>query len=70
MNASFTCSTTLHSAIFSKNQPVFSVLLEKGKPDLEIKNSDGHTALWLALQQVGPLLFHQVCFCLAKQSIF
>ncbi|XP_046578318.1 rabankyrin-5-like [Haliotis rubra] len=44
-------STCLHSAIFCKNVPVFQVLLKHGNLDLEIKNTDGHTALWLALQQ-------------------
>ncbi|XP_041349199.1 rabankyrin-5-like [Gigantopelta aegis] len=46
-------STPIHTAIFCKNQLVFKVLLKKGSPDLEIKNVDGHTALWLALQQVA-----------------
>lgn len=48
----FLCySTPLHTAIYSKNTPVFMVLLETGLLSLELKNSDGHTALWLALQQ-------------------
>jgi ankyrin repeat protein len=45
-------STPLHSAIFCKNKPVFKVLLQEGKPNLELKNADGHTVLWLALQEV------------------
>ncbi|KAL5017224.1 hypothetical protein ScPMuIL_006813 [Solemya velum] len=44
-------STPLHTAIFCKNTAVFTVLLETGLLNLELKNSDGHTALWLALQQ-------------------
>ncbi|XP_060560051.1 rabankyrin-5-like, partial [Ruditapes philippinarum] len=44
-------STPLHSAIFCKNKPVFKVLLQEGKPNLELKNADGHTVLWLALQE-------------------
>ncbi|KAL4223226.1 Ankyrin repeat and FYVE domain-containing protein 1 [Mactra antiquata] len=43
--------TPLHSAIFCKNKSVFKVLLLKGKPNLELKNADGHTVLWLALQE-------------------
>ena len=46
-------STPLHSAIFCKNKPVFKVLLQEGKPNLELKNADGHTVLWLALQEVN-----------------
>lgn len=45
-------STPLHNAIFCKNDPVVKILLSHGKLNLEIKNSDGHTPLWLALQQV------------------
>ena len=45
-------STPLHNAIFCKNDAVVRVLLEH-QLNLEIKNSDGHTALWLALKQVS-----------------
>ncbi|XP_052269001.1 rabankyrin-5-like isoform X3 [Dreissena polymorpha] len=44
-------STPLHNAIFCKNRPVFDVLIQKGRPDLELKNADGFTVLWLALQE-------------------
>ncbi|XP_052802681.1 rabankyrin-5-like isoform X2 [Mya arenaria] len=44
-------STPLHNAIFCKNRPVFEVLLHQGKPDLELKNADGHTVLWLSLEE-------------------
>ena len=29
------------------------MMLEKGKPNLELKNADGHTPLWLSLQDVS-----------------
>lgn len=45
-------STPLHNAIFCKNDAVVRVLLGCHL-NLEIKNSDGHTALWLALKQVS-----------------
>ena len=45
-------STPLHNAIFCKNDAVVRVLLGHNL-NLEIKNSDGHTALWLALKQVN-----------------
>ena len=38
--------------MFSKNEPVLKILLDCGKVKFELKNSDGHTPLWLALQQV------------------
>ncbi|XP_021369516.1 rabankyrin-5-like isoform X1 [Mizuhopecten yessoensis] len=44
-------STALHAAVFSKNVAVFQTLLDSGKIHFELKTSDGHTALWLALQQ-------------------
>ncbi|XP_076453246.1 rabankyrin-5-like [Babylonia areolata] len=43
-------STPLHNAVFCRNDAVVRVLLQH-RLNLEIKNSDGHTALWLALQQ-------------------
>ncbi|CAG5125828.1 unnamed protein product [Candidula unifasciata] len=46
-----TGSTPLHNSIISKNEAVFHVLLSSKKINLEVKNSDGYTALWLALQQ-------------------
>ncbi|GFN77456.1 ankyrin repeat and fyve domain-containing protein 1 [Plakobranchus ocellatus] len=46
-----TGSTPLHNAIISKNKEVFEALLISGKINLEIKNSEGHTPLWVALQQ-------------------
>ncbi|KAK6190601.1 hypothetical protein SNE40_002431 [Patella caerulea] len=48
-----TGSTPLHTAVVCNNRPVLQVLLETGKPDLEIKNSDGFTVLWLALHEEG-----------------
>ncbi|KAI8782408.1 rabankyrin-5 isoform X2 [Biomphalaria glabrata] len=47
-----TCTDTpLHNAIISRNEPVFQVLLSCHKINTEIKNSDGHTVLWLALHK-------------------
>ncbi|KAK3787016.1 hypothetical protein RRG08_037295 [Elysia crispata] len=46
-----TGSTPLHNSIISNNEDVFKALLESGKVNLEIKNSEGYTPLWLALQQ-------------------
>ncbi|XP_059177093.1 rabankyrin-5-like isoform X2 [Physella acuta] len=46
-----TGSTPLHNAIISRNEAVFHVLLSCGRMNMEIKNSDGLTVLWLALQQ-------------------
>ena len=46
-------STPLHCSIFCKNKAVFEVLLQHGKPNLELKNADGYTVLWLALQEVS-----------------
>ncbi|GFR77207.1 ankyrin repeat and FYVE domain-containing protein 1 [Elysia marginata] len=46
-----TGSTPLHNAIMSRNEDVFKTLLESGKVNLEIKNSEGYTPLWVALQQ-------------------
>ncbi|XP_055862003.1 rabankyrin-5-like [Biomphalaria glabrata] len=46
-----TGSTPLHNAIISRNEPVFQVLLSCHKINTEIKNSDGHTVLWLALHK-------------------
>ncbi|GAB1599554.1 rabankyrin-5-like, partial, partial [Argonauta hians] len=43
-------STPLHRAVQSRNRPVFDVLLKHGGLNLELKNVDGQTALWLALQ--------------------
>ncbi|KAK6967507.1 rabankyrin-5, partial [Biomphalaria glabrata] len=43
--------TPLHNAIISRNEPVFQVLLSCHKINTEIKNSDGHTVLWLALHK-------------------
>lgn len=64
-------STPLHCAVFSKNEPVLKILLDCGKVKFELKNSDGHTPLWLALQQVwysihlGVIVLHQMycSFC-------
>ncbi|XP_064612506.1 rabankyrin-5-like [Liolophura sinensis] len=43
-------NTPIHRAIFCKNEPVFSILLQHGNLDLELQNLDGHTALWMALK--------------------
>jgi len=51
-------STALHNAIFCKNEPVFQVLLEQASPNLELKNADGHTVLWLSLQEVSRFMPH------------
>ena len=34
---------------------MFKVLLQHGSADLELKNADGYTVLWLALQEVSAL---------------
>ncbi|KAL3858016.1 hypothetical protein ACJMK2_012632 [Sinanodonta woodiana] len=44
-------NTPIHCAVICKNQAVFSVLLQYGKLNLELKNADGFTPLWLALQE-------------------
>ncbi|XP_062587167.1 rabankyrin-5-like isoform X2 [Saccostrea cucullata] len=44
-------STPLHCAVYNKNEPVLKILLNCGRVRFELKNSDGHTPLWLALQQ-------------------
>ncbi|XP_077403637.1 rabankyrin-5 [Vanacampus margaritifer] len=44
--------TPLHEAVSSGNEPVFSQLLQCRQLDLELKDHDGSTALWLALQYI------------------
>ena len=58
----FFSSTPLHCSIFCKNKAVFKVLLQHGKPDLELKNADGYTVLWLALQEVCDITIFFVFF--------
>ena len=43
------CRTPLHTAIAVNNSEAFSLLLVAGGLNLELKDSGGHTALWLAL---------------------
>jgi len=45
----FVCRTPLHAAIMSNNSEAFSLLLMAGGLNLELKDSSGHTVLWLAL---------------------
>ena len=45
----FVCRTPLHSAIVNNNLQAFSLLLTAGGLNLELKDSSGHTVLWLAL---------------------
>nr|XP_032823369.1 rabankyrin-5 [Petromyzon marinus] len=42
--------TPLHRAIVAENEAVFSLLLQCKQIDLELRNRDGDTALWLALR--------------------
>ena len=46
------CRTPIHRAVESKNDSVFSMLLEHSDIDLELHNSAGDTPLWLALASV------------------
>lgn len=43
-------NTCLHGAVTSHNYPVFEILLNHEHLDLELKNADGQTVLWFALQ--------------------
>ena len=43
------CRTPLHAAIISNNSEAFSLLLAAGGLNLELRDSCGNTALWLAL---------------------
>uniref|UniRef100_H3AEJ0 Ankyrin repeat and FYVE domain containing 1 n=1 Tax=Latimeria chalumnae TaxID=7897 RepID=H3AEJ0_LATCH len=44
--------TPLHSSILAGNENVFNQLLECKQLDLELKDHEGSTALWLALQYI------------------
>ncbi|XP_054610200.1 rabankyrin-5 isoform X2 [Dunckerocampus dactyliophorus] len=44
--------TPLHEAVSSGNEPVFSQLLQCRHLDLELKDHEGSTPLWLALQYI------------------
>uniref|UniRef100_A0A8C5GII6 BTB domain-containing protein n=2 Tax=Gouania willdenowi TaxID=441366 RepID=A0A8C5GII6_GOUWI len=44
--------TPLHEAVSSGNEPVFKQLLQCKQLDLELKDHEGSTALWLALQYI------------------
>ncbi|XP_061819097.1 rabankyrin-5 isoform X2 [Nerophis lumbriciformis] len=44
--------TPLHEAVASGNEPVFMQLLQCRHLDLELKDHEGSTALWLALQYI------------------
>uniref|UniRef100_W5M3V4 Ankyrin repeat and FYVE domain containing 1 n=1 Tax=Lepisosteus oculatus TaxID=7918 RepID=W5M3V4_LEPOC len=44
--------TPLHEAVVSGNEPVFNQLLQCKQLDLELKDHEGSTALWLALQYI------------------
>jgi len=43
------CRTPLHAAIVSNNSDAFTLLLTAGGLNLELKDCNGHTVLWLAL---------------------
>ncbi|XP_035691517.1 rabankyrin-5-like [Branchiostoma floridae] len=45
-----TGSTPLHRAVESRNERAFSSLLQQSNLDLELKNNEGQTVLWLALE--------------------
>ena len=45
---------------------MFKVLLQHGSADLELKNADGYTVLWLALQEVSYSPLHCSIFCKNK----
>ena len=47
------CSTPLHLAVESQNEAVFKLILDTSFLDLDVKNSEGHPALWLALRTFG-----------------
>ncbi|XP_030078126.1 rabankyrin-5 isoform X1 [Microcaecilia unicolor] len=44
--------TPLHTAIIARNEPVFNQLLLCKQLDLELKDHEGSTALWLAVQYI------------------
>ncbi|KAK1157442.1 rabankyrin-5 [Acipenser oxyrinchus oxyrinchus] len=44
--------TPLHTAVVSGNDPVFNQLLQCKQLDLELKDQEGSTALWLTLQYI------------------
>ncbi|KAL4660590.1 rabankyrin-5 [Arapaima gigas] len=44
--------TPLHEAVLSGNEPIFNQLLQCKQLDLELKDHEGSTALWLALQYI------------------
>lgn len=44
--------TPLHTAILSRNEYVFNQLLQCKQLDLELKDHEGSTALWLAVQYI------------------
>ncbi|XP_017684326.1 PREDICTED: rabankyrin-5 [Lepidothrix coronata] len=44
--------TPLHVSIVVRNEPVFSQLLQCKQLDLELKDHEGSTALWLAVQYI------------------
>ena len=46
------CRTPIHRAVESKNDALFSILLEHSDIDLELQNSAGDTPLWLALASI------------------
>lgn len=39
----------MHRTISAQNAPIFELLLKHEHLDLEIKNAEGHTVLWFAL---------------------
>ncbi|XP_041096935.1 rabankyrin-5 [Polyodon spathula] len=44
--------TPLHAAVLSGNEPVFNQLLQCKQLDLELRDQEGSTALWLTLQYI------------------
>jgi len=52
--------TPLHTCIVARNERVFSQLLQCKRLDLELKDHEGSTALWLAVQYVTVSPDHSV----------
>jgi ankyrin repeat protein len=42
--------TALHICVLAEDETLLNLLLENAKLNLECKNENGHTALWLALK--------------------
>ncbi|XP_076367426.1 rabankyrin-5 isoform X2 [Tachypleus tridentatus] len=60
-------NTALHRAVAAKNIPVFSLLLASENLDLELRNLNGETVLWYALQ-FGSYDDDSFAACLVKRG--